>query len=589
MLINILNFKEISLIVLKIMMAVFFFALAACAAKDLGALSSSESDDHVVESAISVPVQDVETDISPEVLFLLMTAEIAGQREQFGVALDGYLRAAKQVNDPEIIKRAAKIALYVQDDARLRQVLDLWLEVEPDSLDARYLMAVAALKSGDRQKAVDSIDYILTQNTQDFDRKAIAMIKSLNNQQNVNLAYQVFTEMSVKYPENAQLYFIQALLDAQARKSAQAQVNISKALELKPGWVKALLLQAQLYIAEGKLSIATDVLQHAVEKEDNAQVREQIVQLLIQQKRFGEAEDVLNHLIARYPDNNELKFNLALVYLQTEEEGKSRALLQNLVDDKQFRDKAAFYLARMDAKAKRFDEALILFDMVGAEPYKFEAGMNAVLILMDQKRYQLALDKINNLKDFYPQKNSDLILVESEIYSRQGLNQQGFDILTRGLLKDPENTRVLYARALLAEKLDKLQVLEDDLQYILEKNPDDANALNALGYTLTDKTVRYQEAKTYLDKAIAIKPNEPIIMDSYGWLLFKLKRVDEALVYLQNAYDQQPQAEIAAHLVEVLWTLQKTRQARAVLTKALAKNPDDKLLAEVKERLFGGR
>ena len=583
-----LNFKEITLRFLKVMIAVSFFMLTACATKDSGSLFNSTPEETEVKPEVEEVIPERKTEISSEVLFLLMTAEIAGQREQYELALDGYLRAARQVKDSDVIKRAAKIALYLQDDARLKQTLDLWLEVEPESLDVRYLMAVVALKSGDRLGAVESIDFILSHDEQDFDSKAIAMIKSLNTQQSVDLAYQVFSELIVKYPENAQLHFIKALLDVQAKRRKQAQINIAKALELEPDWVRALLLQAQLYIAEERLSEATDVLRHAVEEQENEQVREQIVQLLIQQGHFEEAEDALQDLIKRYPDNNELKFKLALVYLQTGQEGKARNTLQALVVDERFRDKAAFYLARMDAKARRFNEALIWFDAIETEPFKFEAGMSTVLILMDQQRYEIALDKIKNLKNEYPQKKSDLILIESEIYTQQGFNQQGFDVLSSGLIEDPENTRILYARALLAEKLDKLQVLEDDLRYILEKNPNDANALNALGYTLADRTVRYEEAKTYLDKAIAIKPNEPIIMDSYGWLLFKLNQLDEALRYLQAAYEQQPQAEIASHLVEVLWALQQTEQAKAVLSKALAKNPDDKLLLDVKSRLLGG-
>ncbi|MCK5355045.1 MAG: tetratricopeptide repeat protein [Methyloprofundus sp.] len=577
------------MMVLKVMIFVGFFMLTACAAKDSGSLSGSEPEDNVVKPKATDPVPEVKTEISPEVLFLLMTAEIAGQREQYGLALDGYLRAARQVKDPEIIQRAAKIALYVHDDERLKELLDLWLEAEPGSLDARYLMAVVALKADDRQGAYESIDFILSHDTEDFDTRAIAMIKSLNNQQSIDLANQVFMDLSVKYPGNAELYFILALLDVQAKNVVRAQGNISKSLELEPRWVKALLLQSQLYVAEGRLAEATEVLQRAAEEQESGQLREQIIQLLIQQKRFEEAEVALQALIDDYPENNELKFKLALVYLQTEQEQKARNVLQLLVANEPFRDKAAFYLGRIDAKAGHFDEALIWFDTVEAEPFRYEAGMSTVLILMDQKRYQLALDKINSLKNDYPDKKSDLILIESEVYGQQGLYQQGFNVLSSALLEDAENARILYARALLAEKLGKLQVLEDDLRYIIEKNPDDVNALNALGYTLADKTQRYEEAKSYLDKAIAMKPNEPIIMDSYGWLLFKLNRLDEALQYLQAAYERQPQAEIASHLVEVLWALQKTEEAKAVLSKALAQNPEDKLLLDVKARLLGSQ
>ena len=174
-----------------------------------------------------------------------------------------------------------------------------------------------------------------------------------------------------------------------------------------------------------------------------------------------------------------------------------------------------------------------------------------------------------------------------DLYSQQEKYQQGFDVLTTALLEEPENTKILYARALLAEKLGNMQALEDDLSYIISKNPEDANALNALGYTLVDKTTRYAEAKTYLDKAIALKPSEPIIMDSYGWLLFKLNRADEALTYLQAAYERLPQTEITAHLVEVLWSLGRKDEAKSILAEALLKHPTDKLLLDVQARLIG--
>ncbi|GFO75009.1 hypothetical protein BPLS_P2001 [Bathymodiolus platifrons methanotrophic gill symbiont] len=575
--------------VLKVMMLLGFIMLTACATK--GSESSinpvaEEQNPELVSEQKALP-QAGKTEISPDVLFLLMTAEIAGQRGQYELALDGYLRASERVKDVEVIKRAAKIALYVQDDAKLKQALDLWLEEEPDSLDARYLVAVAALKSGDRQGAFDNIEFISLKDAVDFDAKAIAMVKNLQNPQSVALAYQVFSDLSAQYPDNPKLYFVLALMDAQAQKLRLAEANVSKALELDPQWVKALMLQAQLYISRGKLTAAIGVLQQVDEHEESVQIKEQIAQLLMQQGRFSEAEDVLQGLIEKHPENKGLNFKLALVYLQTGQEDSARNILQALVIDKEFRDRASFYLGRIDAKAKRFDEALIWFDVISAGPYRYEASMSSVFILIEQKQYELALLRLKSLKADFPDKASDLVLVESELYSQQHLYQQSFDVLTSELLNAPDNKKILYARALVAEKLDKLQVLEDDLKYILEKDPNDANALNALGYTLVDKTNRYAEAQGYLDKAIAIKPNEPIIMDSYGWVLFKLNRLEESRQYLQRAYDLQPQAEIAAHLIEVLWALQQSRQAQAVFAEAIEKTPDDPLLLELKVRLFG--
>jgi tetratricopeptide (TPR) repeat protein len=401
------------------------------------------------------------------------------------------------------------------------------------------------------------------------------------------LAYQVFEALSIKYPGNEKLYFVQALMDVQGKRNRQAQLKIAKALVLEPNWVKALLLQAQLYIVQGKLAEATELLQRADTEKPRMQIREQIAQLLMQQGRFDEAQDVLQDLIVQAPENNELKFKLALVYLQVDKEAEARDILEALVDDPAYRDRAAFYLGRIEAKARHAKEALEWFDGIGTDPYKYEAGISSILILMDEQRFKKGLLRVQRMQTEYPQKKSDLVLIESEIYSQMQAYAKAFDVLTTALLEDADNHKILYARALIAEKLDKLDVLEDDLKYILEKNPNNVSALNALGYTLADKTNRYAEAKVYLDKAIALKPNDAIIMDSYGWLLFKLNKVSEAYQYLQRAYELEPQAEIAAHLVDVLWVMGEESEARAILSDALQKNPSDSLLIEVKERLLG--
>ena len=574
--------------VLKVMMLLSFLTLSACVTKNPQSISNPPEAEHKAKPG-GGEQQERKTAISPDVLFLLMTAEIAGQRGQYDLALDGYLRASERVKDIDVIKRAAKIALYVRDDAKLKQAVDLWLELEPDSLDARYLVAIAALKSGDQEVAYDNIEFVLLQDANNFDVQAISMIKELPNQQSMDLAHQVFADLSTKYPDNAQLYFVLALMDAQGHKLRPAQNNVNKALEIEPQWKKALLLQAQLYITQGKLAEATEALQQLDQLEESVQIKEQIAQLLIQQRRYAEAEEILQELIKDYPENNELQFKLALVYLQTEEEEAARNLLQDLVADPAYKDKAAFYLGSVDGKAKRNADALIWFDSIGSGPYTYDARISAILILMDDQRFQEAGTRLNSLKIKFPEKSLDLALVEAEVYTQQELYQQGFDVLTSALVNAPQNKKILYARALIAEKLGKLQILEDDLKYILEMDPNDANTLNALGYTLADKTTRYEEAQGYLDKAIAIKPHEPIIMDSYGWLLFKLGRLEEAKEYLQRAYDLEPQAEIAGHLIEVLWALQESRQAKKLLRKALAIDPDDTFLLELEERLLSGR
>jgi len=574
------------LIVLKLIAVVSLFMLTACVTTKSEIETRLTQKSEVITPTKEQFVPDRKTAIDSGDLFLLMTAEIAGQRGQYALALDGYLRAAKRVKDIAVIKRAAQIALYINDDTRLQDALSLWKEVDPGSLEMHYLMLFAAIKSKDERYAMDSIDYILAQDTDNFDTKMIGMLKGTQKKAQLNFAYQILEQEIKKYPQHAQLLFVQAYIDMQLNRRKNAQIKISQVLALNPHWVKALLLQAQLFIGQNDYAQATEMLKQADVEENSIQLKEQIVQLLIQQKKFDEAKTILQKLIVTVSKNKELKFKLALVYLQIGEEGKARVILETLINEKQYHDRSAFYLGRIEAKAKHTNEALIWFDAVRGLPYEFDARISSILILMDKGRFDDALFRIKQLKSDFPEKISEIILIESEIYSEEKKYQQAFDVLTDALLNDAENKKILYTRALVAEKLGKFDVLEDDLKYILQKTPNDANVLNALGYTLADKTTRYAEAKDYLDKAIAIKSNEPVILDSYGWLLFKMKHYHEAEDYLQRAYKLMPQAEIAAHLVEVLWAIQQKEAARLIYKKAIARYPHDLLLLDVKQRLL---
>ncbi|MGH8549936.1 MAG: tetratricopeptide repeat protein, partial [Methylococcales bacterium] len=157
-------------------------------------------------------------------------------------------------------------------------------------------------------------------------------------------------------------------------------------------------------------------------------------------------------------------------------------------------------------------------------------------------------------------------------------------VLNAALKKHSHQPELLYSRALVAERLNLLDILEADLGILLEKNPDDVNALNALGYTLVDKTSRLEEAQKYLDQAIKLKPDDPVIIDSYGWLQFKLGHHQKALEYLRRAFNENPDPEIAAHLGEVLWVSGRTGEAKDVWRKALAADPQSDYILNIKNR-----
>jgi tetratricopeptide (TPR) repeat protein len=256
-----------------------------------------------------------------------------------------------------------------------------------------------------------------------------------------------------------------------------------------------------------------------------------------------------------------------------------------------FEAELMFYSGKLAFKNKRYTEALAWFDKVKQPPIAFEAALAGVSVLMDQKKFSEAEARLETLlaKEQDPKKRQELTIVQAELQSLQKNYQQAFDILTKALKDEPDNRDILYARALTAEKMDNTQVLEADLQKILAQDPDDFAALNALGYSLTDKTTRYDEAEKYLQRALKLQPDEAMIIDSYGLLKFKKGNLEAALKYLQTAHQKMPENEITAHLAEALWTLGKKQEAESLIREALKKTPTDEFLLEFQKRVLNGQ
>jgi len=579
-----LSQKGISLKVIKIIALNSFFMLAACAGLEVEPQKEAPIDVKKVSESDELEKQ---TAISPKVMFLLLTAEVAGQRGQYGIALDGYLRAAAIEKDIDVIKRSASIAVFLRDEKKLDKAVGYWLEIDENDLEARYLKAVAAIQGGREAVAIEQVNFILDKAPQDFDVRMQIIVKNLHKREDFRVAYDVFTALNTQHPANETFYFILAYLDYQSKQYLPAQQKLKQALEIKNRWVKALLLQGQVYIGQNKLELATESLQQAVAEEENAKISEQIAQLLINQNRFKEALNVLEDLSDKDPSNNATKMQQALVLLQLDRgSDKAEKILIDLVEIAEYRDQGLYYLGRIAASKKQYQSALNWFDAVGEGKYKYEANVSIVLVLMKDNQLNDALLRIEQVKQAYPQKADKLVLIESEVLSRKKQYQQAFDVLSSALLKSPDNSDIIYARALMAEKTGDIKTLEDDLKYILEKRPNDATALNALGYTLADKTERYEEARGYIEKALAIKPNEAVFIDSYGWLLFKMNRFEEAKKQLEKAYILQPQAEIAGHLVEVLSALNQHKEAKELLIKALKLNDNDEYLLSLKQKML---
>ena len=234
----------------------------------------------------------------------------------------------------------------------------------------------------------------------------------------------------------------------------------------------------------------------------------------------------------------------------------------------------------------RVDDGLVWFDKVTGGAFRFDAAIAAISLLIKEHKFDEASSRLRKLRVKNDDQRLRAVLVEAELYNEQKQYSKAFELLSDALQEMPDQKDLLYTRALVAERIDRLDVLELDLKKILAQHPDDVSALNALGYTLADRTPRYLEAQKYLEKALSLEPDEAVIIDSYGWLQYRLKNLDVALDYLQRAYSLQQENEIAAHLIEVLWGLGRKDEARKLFDQVIKIAPNDEYLLDVQKRIL---
>lgn len=547
----------------------------------------SKAQGSVSDSKIKDQTKEVKTAIAPDVMYMLLAAELAGQRGQYEIALEGYMEAAKRVNDPRFAERAASIAMYMKNQGKTDEALSLWLNQDPKSLVARKLAALAALRSGDKRLAIEYLNGLIKTDPVDFENTILELVGALQKEDKAAFVYDVLEAVSASNPDQAVLYFVESLLAMQLNKKEVAEAKIEKALSIKPDWDNAIILQAQIALSSGKVDTAKQLLTGAVKKyPENSKINKLFAQLLIKEGEYEQAGEIYQSIIAANPKDSEAQFDLALINLQIGKDKKAEDIFKVLLDQPGWRDRATLYLGKIEEGHGNNAKALNWYDKITDGPVAFEASISAISLLVKNKQFDNADLRLDLLARQYPKQKLRIILMQANLYNQKTEYKKAFDLLSGALVEQPNQKDLLYTRALIAERLGKSDVLEADLKKILATNPDDAEALNALGYSLLEDSTRYSEAEKYLQLALKLRPDEAVIIDSYGWLQFKLGKPQQALIYLEQAYAKQKEGEIAAHLCEVLWALGRKDESKKIFAEAIKRQPLDEYLLDFKKRIL---
>jgi tetratricopeptide (TPR) repeat protein len=527
-------------------------------------------------------------DMDGDMLYNLLAAEFAGNTGDVEASLNYYREASESIEDSRIAARTAYIALYGQHYDETLTALDRWRELEPDAADLPRMYAVTYLKLEQPEKAVPYIEEMLSEYEAASVERAMAAKQLLTKEASTDVAYVVLQKLNEKDKNNKHLLVLQSRYAAQLEQYDEALDLLDQVLVLDPSLNEVLIIKAQILSAQGKHEEATALIKQVLDElPDNNALRLQYARMLVEQHDMEGATEQYAILQEKLPDDGEITLSLALLYIETKRLDDATDTLKHLIEIDKKVPVANYYLGRITQNQGDEKQAISYYLGVKSGEYVYDAQLRIGILLAILGKPDEGLAKLEVLAEEQTTWSLRVkaYLAQGEILRAERRYKEGVEMYSRALQQKRDDTTLLYARGLMAEKVDRLDMTEADLLKVISKEPDNADALNALGYTLADRTSRYKEAQEYIKRAAALVPDDPAILDSLGWVSYRLGEMDEALKWLAKAFEKLEDAEIAAHYGEVLWHTNQKDKAREIWEKGKKQNADNPVLIETLQRI----
>jgi tetratricopeptide (TPR) repeat protein len=515
-----------------------------------------------------------------------LLSEFGGMRGYLPQATEDYYELAMATGDTGIISRAVEFASASGNDEAVLQLAELWLQQAPDALEPHLIVGYELLEQALYVRAMPHLDQVLTLGGNvDFTAMS-ARTYSLDNRQRDIIAHEL-ENMLASHPDEATLYYALAQIYDQSGDTAGARDMLEVATARFGDNPRTALIEAQLLQNAGQAEAAQALLGDAVAQYPRHRLlRYSYAQTLVQNDRLREAAVHFTELLRLAPGDLETLYSLALINLELEEYDLAQEQLRTLLDAGHRSNEANFYLAVILESRDQLSDALFHYQQIGPRSNAFLSAQRQIMRLF------VALEQFSEATSWRQQRsteNADLGPVLPALHAEALINadypERAASVLNEALARYPDNIDLLFARTLLSEQQDNMAQAEQDLRHIIRLEPDNARALNHLGYALTVRTDRYEEALSLIQRAIEITPDDPAIIDSLGWVQYKLGQLDEALANLRMAYAAFPDAEVAAHLGEVLWAMNEQDQALEIWREALSQQPGSEHILETMNRL----
>jgi len=518
----------------------------------------------------------------------LLQAELALQGSEFLEAVREYRKAAQISDSVDIARQATRVgySFGFNDEALL--AAERWLELDEDSDEALLYVAQLQLRLGNMRAARRNFKKLIERGDEEADVRLLSLVQVLS-EEDPEAADEVMRWLAKPYKKSAFAQYATAVLAMQAGDTDYAEERALRAIELDPEWTKAKLLYARTMLLAGRQDEAIDYTARLIgdDPDPDPDARMELALMMMTAGRDEDALSQINQILLEQPSRADALRMMAIINFRLENLDAAWADFQDLLASGRFTMDALYYLARIADIREEHERALRLYSQVKSGPNAVISQRRAsALTAFEMEDPQGALQQLEEFGNNSPSHAIDMVLARAQLLASLDRYDEALDLYGRYVMYRPDDESALLGRGELLLRMGRLDEAIEQYRAAAKRWPESAMSLNALGYTLADRTDEYREAEKLIRKALEYDPDSPAIIDSLGWVLYKQGEYEEALAELQRAYERLDDHEVAAHIVEVLDALGRRDEALEVLEDAESQHTDSELLDDVRNRLF---
>ncbi|HSP32493.1 MAG TPA: tetratricopeptide repeat protein [Halomonas sp.] len=523
-------------------------------------------------------------------LSTLLSAELAGQRGDYRSASQGYLEAAQRYREPALAERATFAARFGNEASLIEASAQGWRELAPRAETPNRLLAAFSLQRGDW---LDSLEQRLAivEAGGHGDVTAYAEIAVAEEAPLTLIAQQLHEHLARpnadQLEHHGDVLLATALIEAALGDTARAQQRLDQVAALEPETPALWLVRARLALEAEEYQTAQRAAQQGLElAPDDVRFILLLAQAEIRLNNISAAEIQTNALLESHGGNEDLRLSLAQLYLEEGHPDPAQRLLQPLIGQANVPNLAYYLLGAITQSQGDTDNALLYYRQVSEGDEFLPARATAAQMLIEKDRLLDARAFLRIERMRFDNYFTELVMLEVQLLDEMNQQEDANALLDREITRTPDDASLLYMRAMRRWEMGDIPGMESDLRQVLRTDPDNAEALNALGYTLADLNLpgRLEEAFALIERAYEADPDNPAVLDSMGWVYFRLGQPEEALSWLESAYAQMPDQEVAAHLAEVLQALGRSDEARQLLQRLMQRTNQHPQIDELLER-----